>query len=100
MDPFVRMTGQLFCNTATPERISVWMLLQCEHIITTQKDLSVQLAGTALLIAVARNEFMPTQGVLFEAGLGMSLCCAVTSDANMRARQLQMQEQNRLWMTE
>jgi hypothetical protein len=68
MDPFVRMTGQLFCNTATPERISVWMLLQCEHIITTRKDLSVQLAGTALLIAVARNEFMPTQGVLLKRG--------------------------------
>jgi len=53
------MTGQLFCNTATPERISVWMLLQREHTIMSWKDLSVQFVGMALFIAVVRNEAMP-----------------------------------------
>jgi hypothetical protein len=54
--------GQLFCNAATNERISVWMLLQCEHTILSCKDLSAQIAGWVLFIAVARNEAMPAQG--------------------------------------
>jgi predicted alpha-1,6-mannanase (GH76 family) len=38
------------------------MLLQCEHTILSWKDLSVQIAGWVLFIAVARNEAMPAQG--------------------------------------
>lgn len=38
------------------------------------------------------------QKVHLEEWLGRPLCCVVTSDANMRTRQLQTLEQNRLWM--
>lgn len=38
------------------------------------------------------------QKVHLEEWLDRPLCCVVTSDANMRTRQLQTLEQNRLWM--
>jgi hypothetical protein len=58
----------IFRYPATNAWGSVRMLLQRKHTIMRWKDLSVQLAGTALLVAVARNEFMPTQGVLLKRG--------------------------------
>ena len=53
---------------ATNSWDSILMLLQRKHTIMNRKDLSVQLAGRALFIAVACNELMPAQGCFWKGG--------------------------------